>query len=292
MVFLVILAGGVVRMTQSGMGCPDWPKCFGLWIPPTDVSELPHDFEKYLEKQDIDHSFNVYHTWIEYINRLLGAILGVFIIINMWLSRKFWTIDRKIFWASLVLLISVGFQGWLGKLVVDSNLSVVKISVHMLVAIFIVVLPLYNISRLKDSKIRISSSVFYVLCILLGLSLIQVLFGTQVREQIDIISKSLSYEQRELWIERLDSMFIVHRSFSWLILASSIYLWYKSRTETTFRNYANYILFSVLSILVLGIVMIYLDMPAIAQPLHLLFACGLVSLLFYVLFRTYRSSMS
>ena len=78
-VFLVILAGGIVRMTQSGMGCPDWPTCFGMWIPPTDASQLPVDFEKYLSKQDIDHSFNVYHTWIEYINRLLGAILGLFI---------------------------------------------------------------------------------------------------------------------------------------------------------------------------------------------------------------------
>ena len=50
MVFLVIIAGGVVRMTQSGMGCPDWPKCFGKWIPPTTANQLPPDFEKYLKQ--------------------------------------------------------------------------------------------------------------------------------------------------------------------------------------------------------------------------------------------------
>src|SRR5258706_12661799 len=81
-VFLVIIAGGVVRMTQSGMGCPDWPKCFGKWVPPTNAGQLPPDFEKYLKHQDIDHSFNAFHTWTEYINRLLGALLGLLLLIQ------------------------------------------------------------------------------------------------------------------------------------------------------------------------------------------------------------------
>ena len=105
MVFLVIIAGGVVRMTQSGMGCPDWPKCFGRWIPPTNANQLPSDFEKYLKTQDIDHSFNAWHTWIEYINRLLGALLGIFIFIHfVWSFRKFRKTNKQILLFSFLLM--------------------------------------------------------------------------------------------------------------------------------------------------------------------------------------------
>src|SRR6476660_2710231 len=105
--FLVILAGGIVRTTQSGMGCPDWPRCFGKWIPPTDASQLPPDFEKYLGKQDIDHSFNAYHTWIEYINRLFGVLLGVFAIIQSFLLYRKRTLLRKAYKLSLWFLFTV-----------------------------------------------------------------------------------------------------------------------------------------------------------------------------------------
>ena len=53
LVYLVILAGAVVRMTGSGMGCPDWPKCFGYLIPPTEEAELLWTAEKTYKKGQV-----------------------------------------------------------------------------------------------------------------------------------------------------------------------------------------------------------------------------------------------
>jgi heme a synthase len=277
MVFLVIIAGGVVRMTQSGMGCPDWPKCFGMWIPPTNADQLPPDFEKYLKAQDIDHTFNVYHTWIEYINRLLGALLGVFIFIHfIWSVRKFWKTNKPIVYLSLFLLVAVGFQGWLGKKVVDANLAVVKITIHMLVALLIAAIPLLIIYRLKERKKTGNQSLKNISVLLIVIMLMQIVLGTQVREQIDEISKSLQYQQRGLWIGRLDTLFIIHRSFSWVVATGCLLLWWKARSFPSLQKNSLLIISCMLASIVLGIIMAFLSIPALAQPLHLLLASVLV----------------
>lgn len=277
MVFLVILAGGVVRMTQSGMGCPDWPTCFGRWIPPTSADQLPPDFEKYLRTQDIDHTFNVYHTWIEYINRLLGALLGVFIFIHfIWSFRKFRKSNKQVVLLSLFLLIMVGFQGWLGKKVVDHNLAVVKVTTHMLVALLIAAIPLIIIYKLQEARKITAPYLKYLSYLLILILLVQIVLGTQVREQIDEISKSLQYEQRELWMARLDNMFIIHRSFSWLVTAGGLLLWFKSRAIAPLRTNAVFILATIAATIVAGLVMAFNNIPALAQPLHLLLASILV----------------
>ena len=281
MVFLVILAGGLVRMTQSGMGCPDWPKCFGRWIPPVNESQLPPDFEKYLDRQDIDHSFNPYHTWIEYINRLLGALLGMFILVHaIWSFKSFRHTKPSVAIISFFMLAAVAFQGWLGKMVVDANLHVVKVTVHMIVAMLITLFPLFIISRIIPEKIPAGKSIKLLTGIAIFAVLIQIVLGTQVREQIDQISKSLSYSQRDLWIESLDKIFIIHRSFSWVVALSVFVLLWQSQMCPGLKKHRLLVLSFFLLTAIAGLIMYFINIPAFAQPLHLLFAALLFTALF------------
>lgn len=281
-VFLVVLAGGIVRTTHSGMGCPDWPTCFGKWIPPTSVEQLPADFQKYLSKQDIDHSFNVYHTWIEYINRLLGALLGVFILIHfIWSFIIRRTVSKGVVFLSFLLLVLVAFTGWLGKVVVDENLAVSKITLHMFSALLLAVLPIGIIRLATTDTYTVGKKTGYVVYTLLGILLVQFILGTEVREQVDDIAKKLSYQDRGTWISLLDNIFVIHRSLSWLILGLSLYI-YLASTER-----AKLVSKGVLSLVgvqfLLGVLFSYFSFPAFAQPVHLLVSFLLITLVIYML---------
>lgn len=151
-VYFLILVGGIVRSTGSGMGCPDWPKCFGSMVPPTNVDQLPENYQEiYLDKRLaknerlvatleklgfektadeiandksilIEQEFNPIKTWIEYLNRLVGVAIGLLIIWTVWKSFPLWKLDKWIPILSVASLFLVLFQGWIGSLVVSTNL--------------------------------------------------------------------------------------------------------------------------------------------------------------------------
>lgn len=285
-VFVVIAAGGIVRMTQSGMGCPDWPRCFGSWIPPTNASQLPADYEKYLRQQDIDHTFNARHTWTEYINRLLGALLGIWILIHViWSYRKFFRTRRSIFWLSFSLLIATGFQGWLGKRIVDANLAVVKVTTHMFVALLIAIAPVIILRRLKEMAPVQDKAVKWLTITALLLLFVQIVLGTEVREQIDEISRALDYTQRELWIDRLDFFFTLHKTFAWASAICCISLFWRALPYKILSGLGTGIFIVVIITMVLGLSMNYLNVPALAQPLHLICSSTLFVLVYALLLR-------
>ena len=315
LVYLVIATGGVVRMTGSGMGCPDWPKCFGYYIPPTNISQLSWISQKIFKKGQMiiykdelkisknnftsgldfddknwedytkhDYSkFNPLHTWVEFINRLIGVICGISVLILGFYSLQFFKNKPIITLLSLLTIIAVGFQAWLGKIVVDSNLNPYSITIHMLMALLIISILIFIYSLNSNYKKNNVKSLALKNIVLLSLifTTIQILIGTQVREFIDEQIVMMGETKKNLWLLVLPSIFLTHRSFSLLILTVNFFIIYISRKI----NLNSKIIFWILGIIaieiILGIAMYYLHFPFSSQPLHLLLATILFGVQFY-----------
>ncbi|MES2558105.1 MAG: COX15/CtaA family protein [Bacteroidota bacterium] len=217
-VFFLIFVGGLVRSTGSGMGCPDWPKCFGQWVPPSDISQLPPDYKEQFKSATHEVAdFDVYKTWTEYVNRLIGVTTGFFIFLTVFFAVPYLKKDKTVFWLSFLAFILVGFQGWIGAKVVSSNLAHWMVTIHMIIALVIVGILIYTITRSQDfvvPQLNNDQSLKGIMVAILCVSLIQTVSGTQVRENVDGVAAMLGEQYRHLWVSELGNTFWFHRSFS------------------------------------------------------------------------------
>ncbi len=316
LVYLVIIAGALVRMTGSGMGCPDWPKCFGYYIPPTDIKELTwsanREFEEdqviikdekllvakdhFITKTTFDEShwrpytkhdyaiFNPTHTWIEYLNRLTGALAGIATFAMAIFSLSFWKQNKKITLLSWLAVFMMGLQGWLGATVVYSVLNPIKITLHMVVALLIVGVLLYIIKKSStETSLLKQDSVFKK--ILLGallLSLIQVVLGTQVRQFVDEQVKTSGYDQMHLVLQNPIANFYIHRSFSILILGLNLFLVLRNRKLKLGLDKLNWVALLLAIEILSGMAMYYFGFPFGSQAIHLIIASVLFGVQFYL----------
>jgi len=325
LVYLVIVAGAVVRMTGSGMGCPDWPKCFGYYIPPTEVSEIQWQPQKTFEKGQViiinealrvakkdlttgaeydetnwaaytkhDYAvFNATHTWIEYINRLLGALAGLGTLLLAIASITYWKSNKKITIISWIVLLGMLFQGWLGATVVYSVLQPVKITMHMVMALLIVALLIFLLQKThnRNHEVVADRKTNLLLWLALGLTMIQIIIGTQVRQFIDDQISYLGEQAKELWLLDPQLQFYIHRSFSILVVLLNVFIAYTIYKKSLQLNKINWVLALIGVEVLTGIGMYYLDFPFGSQPLHLVIASLLFGLQFYLVLETQKTKI-
>lgn len=322
LIYLVIIAGAVVRMTGSGMGCPDWPKCFGYYIPPTDISELQfkpnHNYKKGIviivdEALQVatknfksgntlnlnnwesytahDYAiFNPIHTWVEYINRLIGALSGIPILIFTIMAIWLWKDKKRFLLLSLFTVFGMGFQAWLGKTVVDSNLAPYKITIHMVMALIIVALILYLIYSSKSSykSQKFDSKFRNILIFTTVLTLIQIIIGTQVRQFVDVQNKLFGYFNWD--IQNITPLnFYIHRSLSILVLVVNIWLFIRNQKLNLGYNKFKLVLVCIGLEIITGITMYYFNFPFTSQPLHLVIATVLIGIQFYIILESHNT---
>lgn len=326
LIYMVIIAGALVRMTGSGMGCPDWPKCFGYYIPPTEEAQLLWHPDKAYEKGQIiireeallvakadfttsdqfttdnwepytkhDYAvFNPSHTWTEYINRLFGALAGLATLFMAVASFAFRKKNKTVTLLSWLAVFGMGFQAWLGATVVYSVLAPVKITIHMVMALAIVALVLYimHITRDKAKSFKVNTQFTKLVWLALILTIIQVVLGTQVRQFVDDQAKLLGESAKPLWLNTPDLTYYIHRSFSILVLIVNILLWGLNRKEQLHYSRINWVMLLIGVEILSGIAMAYFHFPFASQPIHLVIASVLFGVQFYLLLDTRHAAKS
>jgi len=311
LIYLVIFAGSFVRISGSGMGCPDWPKCFGKWVPPTEITDLPPDYreayllkrEKKIEKfcrflnsigmsetavkirnnPDVykEEAFNVRKTWTEYVNRLLGFLAGNVMIVGLiwfFLGYK----QTKLKWLMFLNLILMGIEGWFGSIVVATNLVPWTITIHLFLALVILLIQihiLFKIRKINYSEFHLEKSIRWLIWFILVITFYQMFLGTQVREATDFLVKQ--HIPRSEFIERLGLPFIIHRSFSWLVLILLVFIAWKNEKSGKYNSIR--LAFAVLGVeLITGVLLAYANMPGLVQTAHLVFASILLGVLWQI----------
>ena len=331
-IYLLILVGGIVRSTGSGMGCPDWPKCFGQWIPPTEARELPANYKEIYTAQRvaknqklartlqrlgftqvagdifahptqyIETDFNAVKTWIEYLNRVLGALIGVFVLLTVVFALPYLRRDAPVFWLSLASFVLTGVQGYLGSLVVSTNLLPVMVTIHMGLALLIVALLLYAVhragvlgqsdalepvasERAEAPAVAETGGLRVVLWLALLVTFGQIVLGTQVREVVDMVAAAANYAGRGTWVSQLGATFTLHRAASVAVLVLVGYTSYELARVggRGARRLAGAAVVLVLAEAAAGIGLAYWELPALLQPVHLTLATVLFGVQFLMI---------
>ena len=315
-VYLIFLAGSIVRMTGSGMGCPDWPKCFGYYIPPTSEEQIswkPNtEFKKgfiiikdevlFVAESDVKTSsefnknnwknytkhdyakFNKYHTWTEYINRLASVLSGFVFLFLIYGAAKFWKTKKIIPLLSFAAFFLMLFEAWLGKTVVDTNLTPAIITVHMVIGLIIIGLLLWLRFIVTNKKVLYKYNALFnkLLIISVIFSLIQIAMGTQVRQFIDEQVKLYGFENKNHSLMNPSFKFYFHRSFTIAIVLVNLGMFYINQIKNLGYTLVNWIVFLIFLEAITGILMYYAEIPIGTQAIHLLAGALLFGLQFYL----------
>ncbi len=302
-VFALIFIGGLVRASGSGMGCPDWPKCFGKLIPPTDVSQLPSNYrEIYKDHGYASQPFNAAKTWTEYFNRLFGALTGLFCLWTAYSSLIYRKRIPMVTWLCFTALGLVILEGIIGAVVVRMNLAHQTVTLHFLLAFLIIAVLIMaviqsGIARHKMEHIENhgNESALMLLASLV-MVMLQVIIGTAVRGNIDRGISLAPELPRSSYIELAGNILGSHRVLSFAVSLMCIISIYLTRNISKFVveiKFASWLVIACLSgQMITGWLLYTYGFPAFAQPFHILLSSGIFAGLFYMMLLCFRLNKS
>ena len=144
---IVISLGAWVRLTDAGLGCPDWPGCYGLLTTPDTVDELAKARE-YYPNADID----VGKAWREMLHRYMAGLLGLYVFFITYISIKY---SKRSYTLPVLISILIIIQAIMGMLTVTMLVKPTIVTTHLFFGMLTATLLFIN--SLKYSNISMSS---------------------------------------------------------------------------------------------------------------------------------------
>lgn len=309
-IFMLFVIGGLVRSTGSGMGCPDWPKCFGEYVPPTSEADLPTNYEDFFKEQRVQktvrfvsflkslgftekayqienstnlndtHQFNVIKAYVEYINRLWGAVTGIVVFICFLLSFAYLRNHKKVFLYTFLGFVAVFFNALLGAVVVHSNLIGGIVTVHFIAAFAAICFfilarhyskPLEAEFMSADGKI-ISLSLLFIVTV-------QVLLGAELRELYDALNTLLTFSEKTA---ALAPTFQWHGVIGVVAATLALYQFIKTSKHYKSNRYIKWIAIFAIAQLVFGPMALQPQLEPISKLFHISLGAGIFVLQFYI----------
>ncbi len=318
---MLFIIGGLVRSTGSGMGCPDWPKCFGEYFPPTDIADLPANYEDYYQNQRVEktkrfsllldlfgfedlskkirnskqleekHEFNVIKAFVEYSNRIWGALTGLLVFLCFLSSFTLLKSHSTVFLYTLLGFLAVFINALLGAVVVNSNLISGIVTSHFLAAF--ASLGFFILARVKYLNLRLTNPSSISLKVLgsaiLIILVIQTVAGAQVREAYEYMERNnLSVIDNILSIAH---SYNIHRITAIVVLGLTFFQYQKLKSkETVLKKYLLSLPVLTALQIIIGVMLIYQNLESVAKLFHISIGAAIFVIQFYICMLLLKSS--
>ncbi|MBT6018608.1 hypothetical protein HOG81_05275 [bacterium] len=280
--YLLIFIGGLVRVSGAGMGCPDWPRCFGRWIPPTSLSQLPD----YIDPE----KFNLVLAWVEYLNRLFGALVGFIILITFVLGYLHFKQSKRVLLSISIAFFLTLLEGWVGAKLVDTVLDPITITIHLLLALIIIGLIIYssiqsyylivgNFEKSSNYHPQLKNVIIGILVCLF----IEIIIGTEIRGGLDMSRKDNPLIESIILLKMLGPFKYIHTILGFSLLGLTLYLRkivydIKFRSSPFMINSVNFIMILIVTQILLGESLVFFDVKPLMQLFHMWFSSLLIGL--------------
>uniref|UniRef100_UPI004048E511 COX15/CtaA family protein n=1 Tax=Orrella sp. TaxID=1921583 RepID=UPI004048E511 len=306
----LIMFGAFVRLTDSGLGCPDWPGCYGMVTPIGALADI-----RAAEQAMPDGPVTMPKAWIEMIHRYVGALLGLMMIgftVLAWRWRN--TIGRTP-WLPTFTLLAVCIQGAFGAWTVTLKLMPIIVTIHLLGGMTLMALMTWLAAREKQHTPINPENRRYSPWVGFGLVLLfmQIGLGGWVSTNYAALACMDFPTCNGAWIPKMDlangfslvrglgelpsgeaisqkalvGIHWVHRNFAWVIFAYLGTLAWRLRSDPGLRGPCHLIFALLFAQLITGLTTIFFQWPLLVSVLHIAGAAGLTIAVVTLLVRVY-----